>query len=66
MQAASVVLAKPLWQRAIVILEKTLGFEHPDLTSPLNILALLYVEAEEIEARAQAIRAKRAQEIPQR
>ncbi len=64
--------AEPLYQRALAIDEKALGPEHPDVATDLeNYAALLHklnrdAEADKMEARAQAIRAKHAQEIPQR
>jgi tetratricopeptide (TPR) repeat protein len=64
--------AEPLYQRALAILEKALGPEHPNVAAVLeNYAALLHklnqdAEADKMEARAQAIRAKHAQEIPQR
>ncbi len=62
--------AEPLYERALAILEKTLGPEHPNLASTLeNYSALLRevgrdAEAADMEARAEAIRAKRAEENP--
>ncbi len=56
--------AEPLYARALTIREKTLGPEHPDLATSLeNYAALLREteradEAERMEARAKAIRAK--------
>jgi len=64
--------AEPLLQRALAIGEKALGPEHPQVATVLeNYAALLRkmgrdAEADKMEARAQAIRAKHAQEIPQR
>ncbi len=64
--------AEPLYRRALAIWEKTLGPEHPDVATDLeNYAALLHklnraAEADKMKARAQAIRAKHAQEIPQR
>jgi Tfp pilus assembly protein PilF len=64
--------AEPLYRRALVIDEKALGPEHPQVAAVLeNYAALLHklnrdAEADKMEARAQAIRAKHAQEIPQR
>jgi len=64
--------AEPLYQRSLAILEKALGPEHPQVAQSLeNYAALLTktnrdAEADKMEARAQAIRAKHAQEIPQR
>ena len=34
--------AEPLYQRALAILEKALGPDHPDVAKPLNNLAMLY------------------------
>ncbi len=56
--------AEPLYQRSLAIVEKALGPEHPDLATSLeNYAALLREtaradEAERMEARAKAIRAK--------
>ena len=56
--------AEPLYQRSLAILEKALGPEHPDVATSLeNYAALLRQtaradEAERMEARAKAIRAK--------
>ncbi len=56
--------AEPLYQRALAIVEKALGPEHPDVAQSLeNYAALLRQtaradEAERMEARAKAIRAK--------
>lgn len=56
--------AEPLYKRSLAILEKTLGAEHPDVATCLeNYGALLRqmrrtAEAETLEARARAIRAK--------
>ena len=64
--------AEPLYQRALTIWEKALGPEHPQVATVLeNYAALLHklnrdAEAEKMEARAQAIRAKHAQENPQK
>ncbi len=64
--------AEPLYQRALAIWQKALGPEHPQVAMVLeNYTVLLYrlhrdAEAEKMEARAKAIRAKHAQEIPQR
>ena len=60
--------AEPLFQRPLVILEKALGPEHPNVgTSLENYAALLRetgrtAEEDKMEARAKAIRAKRAKE----
>ncbi len=62
--------AEPLLQRALAIGEKALGPEHPDVAAVLeNYAALLHklnrdAEADKMEARAQAIRAKHAEENP--
>jgi tetratricopeptide (TPR) repeat protein len=56
--------AAPLFQRALVINEKALGREHPDVATSLNNLAVLYreqgrdAEAEPLHERALAIREK--------
>ncbi len=56
--------AKPLFQRALGIREKTLGREHPDVARSLNNLAVLYrttgdyAEAEPLFQRALAIQEK--------
>lgn len=56
--------AEPLYQRALAIVEKALGSDHPDLAVMLdNYAALLRktdreAEAEKMDARAKAIRAK--------
>ena len=56
--------AEPLYKRALAIREKALGPEHPDVATSLeNYAALLREtarvdEAERLEARAKAIRAK--------
>ncbi len=56
--------AEPLYQRSLAIWEKALGPEHPDVATSLeNYAALLREtaranEAEKLEARAEAIRAK--------
>ncbi len=58
--------AEPLYKRALAILEKTLGSEHPRVATALkNYAALLREtgrsdEAAKMEARAKAIRAKHA------
>ncbi len=65
--------AEPLSRRALAIFEKALGPEHPNVAISLYNLALLYhaqaryaqAEADKMEASAQAIRAKHAQEILQ-
>ncbi len=62
--------AEPLYQRALAIREKALGPEHPQVAQSLeNYAALLRklvreAEAGKMEARAQAIRAKHAEENP--
>ncbi len=64
--------AEPLYQRALLVLTRAVGPEHPHVATMLeNYARMLRVlnrhdEAEKMEARAQAIRAKHAQEIPQR
>ena len=56
--------AEPLFKRSLAILEKALGPEHPDVAASLeNYASLLRQtaradEAERLEARAKAIRAK--------
>ena len=56
--------AEPLYKRSLAIREKALGPEHPDVATSLeNYAALLRQtahadEAERMEARAKAIRAK--------
>jgi len=55
------VEAEPLYERAITIVEKTLGTEHPNFAGGLNNLALLYktqgkyAEAEPLYKRALAL-----------
>ncbi len=62
--------AAPLYKRALAIREKALGAEHPHVAASLeNYSALLREtgrgsEAVKLEARARAIRAKRAKENP--
>ncbi len=62
--------AEPLHKRALAILEKALGPEHPRVATSLeNYAALLREtgrgdEAAEMEARAKAIRAKHAEQNP--
>jgi hypothetical protein len=57
--------AEPLFKRALVIREKTLGLEHPNLVTSLEAYALLLRdmgrpdEASMLESPARAIRAKR-------
>ena len=64
--------ADPLYQRALIVLTRAVGPEHPDVAMMLEDYARMlrvmnrYDEAEKTEARAKAIRAKHAQEIPQR
>ena len=56
--------AEPLYQRALTISEKALGPEHPDVAKSLDNYADLLrktgrnAEAESLEKRARAIRAK--------
>ncbi len=58
--------AEPLYQRALAIVEKALGSEHPSVATSLeNYAALLWktgrnAEATRMKARAKAIRAKHA------
>ena len=60
--------AEPLYRRALSIWEKALGPEHPDVATVLENYALLLrktnreAQAEELEARARAIRAKHAKQ----
>ena len=60
--------AEPLYRRSLAIKEKALGPEHPNVAQGLeNYAALLRetgrtAEADKMEARAKAIRAKRAKE----
>ena len=60
--------AEPLYRRTLTIIEKTLGSGHPNVAMSLeNYAALLRetgrsAEANEMEARAKAIRAKHAEE----
>ena len=62
--------AEPLCQRALAILQKALGPEHPNLATALENYALLLREmkrgaaARELEARARAIRAAHATRNP--
>ena len=64
------VEAEPLLKRSLAIREKALGPEHPDVAQALENYGDLLrkmdrdAEAEKMEARAQAIRAKHAQENP--
>ena len=56
--------AEPLYKRALAIMEKALGPEHPDVGAALNNLAELYrnqgrhAEAEPLYRRSRAIREK--------
>jgi tetratricopeptide (TPR) repeat protein len=60
--------AAPLYQRSLTVVEKALGPEHPHVATSLeNCAGLLRetgrtAEADKMEARAKAIRAKRAKE----
>ncbi len=62
--------AEPLYERALAIWEGALGPEHPNVATGLkNYAALLRKtgrnsEAAKLEARAKAIRAKRAEQNP--
>ncbi len=64
------VEAEPLYKRALAIVEKALGPEHPYVAKILaNYAALLRktgrgTEASKLEARAKAIRAKHAEQNP--
>ena len=64
------VEAEPLYKRALAIFEKALGPEHSDVAAILENYAVLLrqtgrsAEANEMEARAKAIRAKHAGENP--
>ncbi|VAX36257.1 hypothetical protein MNBD_PLANCTO03-1689, partial [hydrothermal vent metagenome] len=55
--------AEPLYTRALAILEKALGLNHPNVATTLENMAVLFRatdrddEAEKLEARAAAIRA---------
>ncbi len=66
----SVCQAEPLYQPELANREKALGPEHPDVAQGLeNYAALLRKtgrsdEAARMEARAKAIRAKRAEQNP--
>jgi len=63
--------AEPLYQHSLTILEKVLGPEHPYVAGSLENYAALLREmgrgdvVANMEARAQAIRAKHAQDNPQ-
>ncbi len=62
--------AEPLYKRALAILEKALGPDHPDVATTLeNYAALLRktgrtTEATKMEARGKAVRAKHAEQNP--
>ncbi len=62
--------AEPLYQRSLAILEKALGAEHPNVATSLEKYAALLrktgrdAEAEKLEARAKAIRAKHGEQNP--
>ena len=62
--------AEPLYKRALAIQEKALGLDHPVVAQSLENYAHLLrdtgcgTEAAKMEARAQAIRAKHAEEHP--
>ncbi len=62
--------AEPQFKRSLAILEKALGPEHPSFATSLeNYAALLRetgrtAEEDKMEARAKAIRAKRAKDKP--
>lgn len=62
--------AEPLYARALAIMEKVLGPEHPGLIKILETYAALLgdaksaAKAKEMETRAKAIRAKRVRENP--
>jgi hypothetical protein len=57
--------AEPLYRRSLAIRERALGPDHPDVAHTLWCMATLYrmtgrdKEAEELEKRAAAIRAKK-------
>ena len=63
-------VAEPLYQRSLAIAGKALGPDHPDVAATLENYADLLrktgrdAEAENMEARAKAIRAKHAKENP--
>ena len=69
-QAGRYPEAEPLYKRSLAILLKALGPEHPNVATSLENYAVLLrkmdrdTEAEKMEARAQAIRAKHVQENP--
>ena len=60
--------AEPLYKRSLVVREKALGLDHPDVAQSLENYADLLRktgrddEAKELEARAKAIRSKHAKE----
>ncbi len=60
--------SEPFYKRALTIVEKALGPEHPNVATSLENYALLLratgrtAEADKMEARAKAIRVKRAKE----
>ncbi len=62
--------AEPLYKRSLAILDKALGPEHPNVAASLENYAALLREterehkAEEMEARAKAIRARHAEQNP--
>ena len=62
--------AEPLYQRSLAIWEKALGPDHPDVATSLENYGELQrkmgrdAEAEKLEARAEAIRARHALEDP--
>ncbi len=62
--------AEPLLKRALAIWEKALGPEHPNVATSLENYAKLLrkterdAEAEELEARGKAIRARHAEKNP--
>ncbi|MEE8513514.1 MAG: tetratricopeptide repeat protein [Gammaproteobacteria bacterium] len=64
--------SEPLYKRALAIVEKALGPDHPNIATSLeNYAAVLRktgrtTEAANLEARANAIRAQRAMENPGR
>lgn len=59
-----------MYQRALAIFEKTLGHDHPTTAASLENYAILlrkldrHKEANEFDARAEAIRARHAQQNP--
>ncbi|HIJ44334.1 MAG: tetratricopeptide repeat protein [Rhodospirillales bacterium] len=62
--------AEPLYKRSLLIWEKALGPEHPKVATSLENYAKLlrkterHAEAEELEARGKAIRARHAEKNP--